>query len=179
MKFSQAQLNTALPIVVLQVPPSVWAQTWADRPRETLALGLRRLSDTDLADASSAADAEARRLHPHAEETDGLWVEAYNRRLVKLAVGRALCSPESADVGWWDYPDFLAPKALEDAGAVWLYNELISASTATSMLAVEDNGPALLAELADAWHRVVALPLARRQLVLRHLRAAIDVVEAG
>lgn len=179
MKYAEArtQKEARRPIVVVAVPPSVWAQTWPDRPVEAAEIGLRSLSEAALSEVTGASMARANRCHPGGDERSKLWTDEYNRVAVAYAVARALCQPDCADVPWWDYPDMMAPIAFTAEGAAWLYARLEAAMVAASPLASEEPAADLYAALGPLLGCVAHLSPARCAQVSRHLRAALDVLQ--
>lgn len=165
------------PARVLSVPPWVWAQTWADRPVEPVAMGLRTLSAQDLDDARSGAASKASKAHPSATTSNPVWIEAYNSALMLSALGRALCSPDCADVPYWDFPDLIAPGAIEPTrGAVWLWSELEVATVGGAALGGEPGPLELLAAIQGAADSIPAMSADRRHRIARHLDAALDLM---
>ena len=167
------------PARVCQVPAWVWAQTWTDRPTEPLPVGLRTLSAQDLADARGWAESKADKAHPGSHGS-AIWIEAYNSALMIGALGRALCSPECADVPFWDYADGVAPMAIEPTrGAVWLWSELEVATAGAAVLEVEAGPLELLAAVQAGAESIPAMSEARRHRIARHLDAALTIMRAG
>lgn len=177
MKLRDLPRSPSAPAWVGDIPAHFWAQTWADRPRETMRLGLRTLGDAQIAQVSSLADARARRLHPHAADASQAWRDAYNRALVALAVGRALCTAESADVPFWDYPDLVAEAALDPQGALELFAQLNVAMEKTSAIVPPDPVGDLVARLGERMPLVEKLSPADRVVMARLIEAAIDIAD--
>lgn len=176
-KYADHIARAALPLWVGEVPPTVWAQTWADRPREVIKLGLRSLSEESLSQVSSVASARATRFQPSASPDSDLWIGEYNRAIVSLTIGRALCSPESADVPFWDYPDLVAPSALDSKGALWLWGLLSVELTRAGAIVPVDPLADLLASLIGKLPQVDALPAAKRAQVSKFIAAALEVID--
>ena len=156
--------------------PSVWAQTWTDRPTDPIEVGLRRLSETDLGEVESLANRRSQQLHPNDPE---LAARAFNRALTKYALGRALCSPECADVPFWDSPDVVAMLAFDDAGAAWLYAEFQAETVRTSLLGHEGDPLEILTRLGEQCTEIAGLPLVKRHQVTRLLAGALAILEEG
>ena len=179
MKYSDAikAREARRPIATVEVPPRVWAQTWASRPLEPVTLGFRTLGETMLSQIVSLATMHADRLVPGGNETSARWADEWNAAVRRYSLGRALCQAESADVPWFDYPDLTASVAFDPAGAAWLYARYSVAVVSKSVLGSEEAPEALGAELATAMGRAATLPPAKRSQVACHLRAALDVLE--
>ncbi len=178
MKYNEAIGEGArLPIDVFDVPASVWAQTWTERPTVTIRLGLRSLAEQTLSEVTGAAMVRANRCHPQGGEHDRLWADEYNRAVVAYAVGRSLCSPDSADVPWHDYPDMVALTSMTPEGAAWLYARLTAATAKASPLAAIESPISLLVGITERWHDVGALSDTRKAQLANLLRAALDIIE--
>jgi hypothetical protein len=178
VKYADARA-ARVPLVTIEIPPSVWAQTWAERPIEPVTVGLRSLAETTLSEVTGAAMTKANRLVPGGDEHSKIWADEYNQGITIFALGRALCRPECADVPWWDYPDLQAPIAFSPAGAAWLYARFAAAMVSASVLASEEDPGALLVALGALAGGVDRLSPARRSQASRHLRAALDILEGG
>lgn len=165
------------PIATVEVPPSVWAQSWADRPLEPVTVGLRSLSEVQLSEVTGAAQSHANRIVPGGDERSQIWAGEYSAAVRFLSLGRALCQPDCADVPWWDYPDLLAPLALSPEGAAWLFARFTAAVVGSSVLAAEEDPAELAAQVMGAASGASQLSPARRSQVARHLRAAIDILQ--
>ncbi len=165
------------PIATVEVPPSVWAQTWTDRPTEPVVVGFRSLSEMALSEITGAAQTIANRWVPGGNERSPIWAEQYSAAVRYTSVGRALCQPDCADVPWWDYPDAVSPIAFSPEGAAWLFARLETALVASSVLASEEEPAELAAAIVEASTR--ELSPARRSQAARLLRAALDVLRGG
>lgn len=173
-KYAATVAASRAPLAVRNIPPTVWAQTWTDRPTEVVKLGLRTLSEEDLSAIASLATSRASRYYPGLTDADDAWVEEYNRAVRWGMAGRALCSPESTDVPFWDYPDQVAPMALEPHGAAWLCAELEVETVRRSPLPVgDDEAQGTITKIIESLGTLQAMSPAGRHLVVRHLRAAL------
>ena len=177
MKFNEKKDgNPRAPMATRTLQPSVWAQTWTDRPTDPIEVGLRRLSETDLGEVESLANRRSQQLHPNDPE---LAARAFNRALTKYALGRALCSPECADVPFWDSPDVVAMLAFDDAGAAWLYAEFQMETVRTSLLGHEADSLDVLVQLSERCAEIGALKLVKRHQVARLLAGALAILDEG
>lgn len=179
MKYSDAikAREARRPIATVEVPPRVWAQTWASRPLEPVTLGFRTLGETMLSQIVSLATMHADRLVPGGNETSARWADEWNAAVRRYSLGRALCQAESADVPWFDYPDLTASVAFDPAGAAWLYARYSAEVVDKSVLASDEDPADLFEELAPVLSRSVGLAPAQRSQVARHLRAVLDVLQ--
>ena len=176
MKYEKKNDNPRAPMATRTVPPTVWAQTWTDRPTEALELGLRRLSETDLGQIESLANRRAQQLHPEDAE---LASRAFNRALVKYALSRILCTPDCADVPFFDVPDLVAMIAFDDAGASWLYAEAYMETVRTSPLGHEGDPLEALMRLGERCAEIANLPLVKRYQVIRLVLTALAILDEG
>lgn len=178
MKFSDAQTQQPRrPLRTVTVPPSAFAQTWADRPTEPIQLGLRTVSsDTDLAEARSLADKRTRELHPNTPETSDVWVEAYNQQLMGAALARAITSAECVDLPYWELQDVVVPRVLTAEGKRMLWLELEALTLQTSPLTPEAPIEDVVRALEERREALAAMPAAERQRVHRLLGAALEAL---
>jgi hypothetical protein len=168
------------PIAVVDVPVSVWAQTWLDRPIEVVTVGLRSLSEVTLSEITGAAATHAGKFVPGGDERSAIWAAEYSAAVRYTSLGRALCQPDCADAPWWDYPDMMSAQAFTPEGAAWLFARLETAMVGASVLASEEDPAELAASVAGlAGGAVAGLSPAKRSQVARHLRAALDVLQGG
>jgi len=85
------------PARVVLIQPNDFADSWSGRPKSAVAVGLRRLSETEEQTAIRDAASEARDAMqdwPEAER-EGRFVEAFNEALLRIGVGRAVCDPNN------------------------------------------------------------------------------------
>lgn len=137
--FAAATSAVRPPQRVETLPPSAWAETWADRPREPVKVGLRLVSDKTLENAVHFAEkhADARATH------DDVWVEQYNAALRRHALGQILCSPTDASRPYFQgAPDILVGLALRPETMTFLWERFellkIAASPLTTVGTNED-----------------------------------------
>jgi hypothetical protein len=167
------------PLATVEVPPSVWAQTWTERPREPVMIGLRSLAEVVLSEVTGAAQTEANRVVPGGDERSAIWAGEYSAAVRRISLGRAMCQPDHADVPWWDYPDLMSAQAFSPEGAAWLFARLDAAIVGRSVLASEEDPAELAARVMGASGGAAGLSPAKRSQVARHLRAALDVLQGG
>lgn len=178
MNFSQAQTTQPRrPQRIATIPPSAFAETWADRPMEAIRVGLRTVSsDTDLAEARALADKRVRERHPTTSEDSPVWIEAYNEELMGAALARAITSADCVDLPYWDLQDAVVPRVLTPQGKRSLWLELEILTLQTSPLTPEVALPEALAALEERRDAFDALPAVERQRVGRLLGAVIDAL---
>jgi hypothetical protein len=117
------------PARVVLVPPTAFADDYADRPAEPIAVGLRLLSETHVtgARAEASRQAVARYTDEEADVTDPRALdEAYNDALLEHLVAAALCDPNSVTASHplFPYAADQVPGAFSPEGLRFLYDEL-------------------------------------------------------
>ena len=181
MKYADAQRakDANRPLAVEEVPPSVWAQTWTERPREPVMIGLRSLAEVVLSEITGAAQTHANTFAPGLDERSAIWAAEYSAAVRRISLGRAMCQPDHADVGWFNYPDLESAQAFSPEGAAWLFARLDAAIVGRSVLASEEDPAELAARVMGASGGAAGLSPAKRCQVARHLRAALDVLQGS
>lgn len=175
MKYADARAARR-PIGTVEIPPRVWAQTWTERPLESVTCGWRSLGETVLSEVTGAALTRANAQVPAGDETSALWRDEFNASVRVLTIGRALTQPDCADVPWWSYPDMIAPMALSQEGAAWLFARFEAAMVSASILASEEAPGELLSALGAARDRLASLTPAKASQAARHLRTVLDIL---
>lgn len=115
-------------IVVL--PPSAFAEDWPNRPHVEVAIGLRRLSQSDLGIARREAEREAVGFYDELRESPrkvsfDVLDELRNDALIVGAVGRAATDPNDASKPYFAGQEDGARMALTPQGARRLWDELV------------------------------------------------------
>jgi hypothetical protein len=146
MKASAVTSTKRAALRVVRLEPADWADTWEDKPREGVAVGLRLVSDEEESFArkrASEAKGEVAALLPS--------VDAYNDALVAGIVGAALCSPNDVarDPGCLPIPVETARQALTSRALRRLYHELdaVASEASPSARHIEDEELVALVEL--------------------------------
>jgi hypothetical protein len=149
MKASAVLSQRKPPLKVVRLAPEDFAGTWADRPREGIAVGLRLVSDADEAEARHLASETSR-------DVDGVLQAAdeYNDQLVASIVGAAICDPndDSRDPPALPIMRDMIRQRLTSRAIRRLYNELdvLAADVSPAAREAGDDEVAELAEfLAD------------------------------
>lgn len=108
MKFHEIEARK--PRETLLVPPFVWAETWDERPRDKVVVGLRSISEGDklaaIGDARKAAYDFVKEPRTPADFT--LWTDTYNDFVMRRIVARGVCDPN--DVSGYSEPLGMAPE---------------------------------------------------------------------
>jgi hypothetical protein len=124
-----ASAPTRRPARVVLVPPTAFADDYADRPSEPIAVGLRLLSETHVtgARAEASKQAVARFTDDEADIADHRgFDEAYNDALLEHLVAAAICDPNSVTAAHplFPYAADQVPGAFSPEGLRFLYDEL-------------------------------------------------------
>ena len=90
-------------------------------------IGLRSLAEVVLSEITGAAQTEANRVVPGGDERSAIWAAEYSAAVRRISLGRAMCQPDHADVGWFNYPDLESAQAFSPEGAAWLFARLDAA----------------------------------------------------
>jgi len=102
---SPASKDPVKPARVLLLQPEDFCDTWRDRPKYAIAIGLRRLSENDEQSAIKEAQQDATRAAPEVKDQALMgpgsiyqerWIEAFNEALMRIGVARAVCDPNDA-----------------------------------------------------------------------------------
>src|SRR5688500_17759690 len=88
--FSQVTKKTRAPGRTIILEQWVFADEWAEKPREPVCVGLRLMADGDKSKARAAAEKFADELHPKRGPN---WLDAFNDCLVRQVSALALCDP--------------------------------------------------------------------------------------
>jgi hypothetical protein len=92
------------PPTFLPIPPNAFDQQWSDRPTETVAAGLRLVSDQDIQVARAQARRRANEAFPKLNANNPseiiAWNDAFNDALMAHIIGYALCDPNDVNEGW-------------------------------------------------------------------------------
>lgn len=161
---------------VIVAAPSWFADSWSGRPRESVAIGLRRPSAADLATAHrEAANDSAGIDDPEAR------VEAFNDRLIEWAVGLSHCDPNDATqpsiLGEWS--DEAVSEKLTSRGARILFDRLdVLMLESAPWPGLDDDGVArLCGMLADPgrWKALGDADARRIRRILSHVLETLAV----
>lgn len=88
--FAQLTSEPRAPGKTILLEPWVFADEWASRPKETICVGLRLVSEADKNKARAEAEKIASEYHPNGGDP---WVEAYEGALIRQVVAHGICDP--------------------------------------------------------------------------------------
>ena len=124
-----ADIAARQPLETFVVPVSAFADTWEDKPKTTICVGLRTIATQDLRTARAQAAEMANRCHPDVAPEDGdkfgAWIEAYNDMLMAWIVARGTCDPNDVNMPvevWAAGPEDLVPLTLTKGGKQLLFD---------------------------------------------------------
>lgn len=123
MPLSSYSKQVIAPGRTLVLKPSVFADEWADKPREDVCVGLRLMSEEQKFTARRDSDEFARELHP---KGGGNQIDAFNDALMRQLVAFGLCDPNDVSRPWegMDTPENDVQFALTSQGVVFIYQAI-------------------------------------------------------
>lgn len=126
-----SEVETRKPPSFALVAPAAFADTWSDKPREPVAIGLRLIADSDLHAARAQAAARANTAHPDVDlqESDlfnaQLWADSYHCALMAWIVARGMCDPNDVSLPWKPFeaaPEDMARDCLSANGVGFIFD---------------------------------------------------------
>ena len=159
------------PPQTIELLPSAFADTWDNKPRDSVRVGLRLIAVLDLAEARGEAAREAVAAHP--DRNDPSAIDAYNDALLAWIVSRCTCDPLDVRKEWdvWDgMPQENAKELLSPEGARAIfdaYERLRIEQDPSQQEATDDEIVRLPDAYADAAAHLVGSRLARVRRLLR------------
>lgn len=181
--FAQLADRRTPPPGTVVVPPSAWAMTWDERPREDVVVGIRPLSESDLVFCRTEAMRLVTgwyddRLVDAAPDGEYERVLAYNDALMRLAVARGTCDPNDAALPWdvWGKHggDDRVREALTPEGTKMLWDALERTTLSVSPVGAQATDEEI-EELSEKAARSLAkMPRWQAQRVRRLLRWCLD-----
>jgi hypothetical protein len=140
---SQATKPKIAPRIVV-LTPDAFAADWIHRPSVEAAIGLRHISQNDIAAARNEANREATGFYAEHDgrkvDTD-LFADIFNDKLMEIVVARATCKPNDMGTPYFEYADATVPRALTPAGIRRLWDEyvILDRGTAVTLPASSDD----------------------------------------
>lgn len=174
--FAQIRAAKRAPILVRQIEPASFADTWSPRPKDAIAVGLRLLSAEDEQIARTQAAKRMADMAPGTTTDDQ--IETYNEELIVNAVALALCDPNdvAARHPLLEFPEDQARQAFTPAALRMLFDEIerlqVTHSPVYAQASDED-----LARLPGLLSRLVSLPAPAASRCRRLLRFVIDELD--
>jgi len=180
MKYADATAAQARkpPLVVRGVKASAWADTWDGKADAPVDVGVRRVSEAELAQAREDGRATANRLHPGLDERSKIWADSCNQGVMHAVLGAALCQPEDATTPLFEMQGFVISSKLSTAGTLRLWDAVEELGITDSPLVQEldaEGAEALAKNILDDgwWNGMSAADLRRAGRLLQR------VVEIG
>lgn len=148
-----SEIEATAPPETIVVPVFAFADTWNEKPKTEVCMGLRLIAEKDLQIARSQAAELASTLHKPSEAKAlehifQLWSDAYHDALIRWIVARGTCDPNDVGKdweGWAAAPEDLTREALTADGAGMIFDrwERMRIATNPGILPLRD------AELPD------------------------------
>lgn len=165
---------------VLSLPPSAWADSRSDKPREPVTIGIRLLSEEDVQVARSSAAKIAVELVPVGTEDDR--IAAYNDALMRFAAERGTCSPTDAEMPHFPMGELEIRERMTPEGVrrIWHEIEALHLASNPSLPEIDDEGLAHLFAVIhrDALARMSTADASRVRRLLELCRSELAEVDS-
>ncbi len=161
----------------VEVDPALWAENRPNKPSAPVRVGLRIVSEADVARARSVAESFANKQHRDLASQD-VWLESYNSHLFAAILFDAVVHSDNADRRWFER-DSQVTLDLTTNGLRFLWDHYEIYQISTSTIAPEATDEELL-ELEDmilTGSLFDGVDLERARRVRRLIKAAL--VEAA
>jgi len=167
------------PLRAVKLPPSGFADTWENKPKASVEIGLRLLSEADLAGARAVGVQQANALHPELDERSDIWVEAFNQTLMHYAIALGTCQPDHVEQPFWEMAEDVVPLALSEGGMLRLWSELELLTLIESSVTpeIDEDGLARLVELLQAGGAWEGKSVTQKRRLGRLLTYALELAE--
>jgi hypothetical protein len=109
------------PSEVIALPPSVFAETWDDRPTEPVRVGLRIPSDYEVSCARAEAAKTAVELHPK-DGDDEVRSHAMTDAFMRETCAVVMCDPNDVRSRYWPRAEDDVKTKLTSAGAQFIFD---------------------------------------------------------
>lgn len=127
------------PLRTVPLEPSAWAETYAERPKTRVSIGLRLISEADEQAARGDAGQHAWRYVPGEmnDEVHEERVQAFNDALMRVAVARGTCRSDDVTTPFFVLAEDQIADALRGETITMLWDELIRLRAEHSPLSPE------------------------------------------
>lgn len=158
---------------IVEVDPSLWADGRPNKPTAPVQIGLRVVSEANVARARSVAEAFANQMHRDLTSQE-VWIESYNSHLIATILFDAVVLPDNVEKQWFQRDSQVAMD-LTTNGLQFLWDHYEMHRLATSKIAPEatDQEMAGLGDSLLAGDLFEGLDLERARRVRRLLKAAM------
>lgn len=158
---------------VVEVPPSLWTEGRPNKPTTPVRVGLRIVSEADVARARSVAESFANQMHRDLASQD-VWVESYNSHLIATILFEAVVLPDNVEKRWFARDSQVALDLTTNGlRFLWDQYEIYQVSTSTIAPEATDGELVTLADSLLAGDLFEGLDLERSRRVRRLLKAAL------
>lgn len=124
------------PECVVALEPRCFADSFADKPRVTVHVGVRVVSENDLEQAKAEAVKSAWHFYPEAEpQYERPRVEHFNDALIHWGVARGLCDPQDVSRPFLSLDEDNVPQVFAPSTVVRLWDEVVRVSELGNPLA--------------------------------------------
>ena len=163
----------------VEVDPALWAENRPNKPSTPVRVGLRIVSEADVARARSVAESFANKQHRDLTSQD-VWLESYNSHLIAAILFDAVVHSDNADRRWFER-DSQVTLDLTTNGLrfLWDHYEIYQISTSTIAPEATDEDLMTLEDLILSGTLFEGLDLEQARRVRRLLKAALVEAAAG
>lgn len=157
----------------VEVEPSLWVEGRPNKPTTPVKVGIRIVSEADVARARSVAESFANKQHRELSSQD-VWIESYNSHLIATILYDALVHPENVEKRWFER-DSLVTMNLTTNGLkfLWDHYEIYQVSTSTIAPEATDDELLELEDLILSGTLFDGVDLERARRVRRLIKAAL------
>ncbi len=174
--FQKVAKKARAPGRTLEIEPWAFADDWDGKPKATICVGLKLVSETDKTVARTEAEKLADELHPR---RGPLWVEAYNDALMRQVVAVGICDPNDIEkpCDTLKLAQDMVGHALTSRGTAYIFNAVDRYEIETSPIGVPASKSEVerLCELLGKTD-VEALPVATRRM-LSHVLEQLELLQ--
>lgn len=162
------------PASVIALEPGHFADTWPDKPREAVPVGLRLVSEADYQTARAEAAKRAWEHFPDEDLDEDERVDCFNDALAAWIVARGTTRPDDATKPWLDMAHDNVQLALTTGGLRFLFDQITTLMLERSPLSPEatDKDLARLVEAlrtGEAWAAASEGPARHARRLLRRV----------
>jgi hypothetical protein len=158
---------------VVEVPPTIWVAGRPNVPTTAVKLGLKIVSESEVARARSAAESFANKNHRDLASEE-VWLEAFNSHLIATILFDAVVYPDNIERRWFQRDSQVA-QDLTTSGLqlLWDHYEIYQIRTSTIAPEATDEQLMVMAEALLAGDLFDGMELERARRMRRLLKAAM------
>lgn len=135
--FRALQAAASKPAEVVELQPGHFADTWPDKPKGPVSVGLRLVSEADFQTARAEASRRAWQTFPDEDLDVEERVDCFNDNLAAWVVARATTQPDNASAPWMELAHDNLQFALTTGGLRFLFDRVVALTIERSPLSPE------------------------------------------